>query len=160
MTQHKVGIAEAAVCHKNESILTIGLGSCVGVCLYDGTKKIAGMAHIMLPDSTNSKNNINRYKFADTGIDDLVSAMERAGASKLKIQAKIAGGAQMFTSTNASDIMKIGDRNVSAVKNQLAKHGVRVVSEDTGHNYGRTIEFFAESGSLHVKSIKTGVKVI
>lgn len=160
MTQHKVGIAEAAVCGKGGSIVTIGLGSCVGVCLYDASTKVAGMVHVMLPDSANTKNSTNRYKFADTGIADLVQAMEKIGASKSRMVAKIAGGAQMFSSSNTSDIMKIGERNVTAVKDHLKKHGIRLVSEDTGENFGRTIELFSEDGALHVKSIKFGKKVI
>lgn len=160
MTQHKVGIAEAAVCGKEDSIITIGLGSCVGVCLYDSAKQVAGMVHVMLPDSTNTKNNSNRYKFADTGIVDLIESMEKIGASKIRMTAKIAGGAQMFTSSNASDIMKIGDRNVEAVKKQLEIHKIRIIADDTGENFGRTIELFANDGSLAVKSIKYGKKVI
>ena len=160
MVQHKVGIAEAAVCQKEDSIITIGLGSCVGVCLYDQLKNIAGMVHIMLPESSNSKNNINRSKFADTGILDLISDMEKKGASKVRLIAKIAGGAQMFTSSNTSDLMRIGERNVEAVKKQLLVNGIKIVAEDTGDSFGRTIEFFAEDGSLNVKSIKYGKKVI
>ncbi len=160
MTQHKVGIAEAAVCDKNDTIITIGLGSCIGVCLYDTSRKIARMVHIMLPDSTNSRNNTNRFKFADTGVPDLIANMEKMGASKLRMTAKIAGGAQMFSSSNASDIMKIGERNIEAVKQQLKINGIKLIAEDTGDNFGRTIELFAEDGSLTVKSIKFGKKVI
>lgn len=160
MTQHKVGIAEAAVCSNEDSIITIGLGSCVGVCLYDSVKKVAGMVHVMLPDSTATKNNANRSKFADTGIADLIDNMERIGASRLRITAKIAGGAQMFTSSNASDIMKIGERNVDAVKKHLNNHKIKIIADDTGENFGRTIELFAKDGSLTVKSIKYGIKVI
>ncbi len=160
MIQHKVGIAEAAVCGKEDSIITIGLGSCVGVCLYDSARQVAGMVHVMLPDSTNTKNNSNRYKFADTGIADLIDNMEKNGAAKTRMTAKIAGGAQMFTSSNASDIMKIGERNVEAVKKQLDLHKIRIIADDTGENFGRTIELFASDGSLTVKSIKYGKKVI
>lgn len=160
MSQHKVGIAEAAVCDVDESIITIGLGSCVGVCLYDSSKKIAGMVHVMLPDSTSTKNNANRFKFADTGIADLISNMEKKGASKTRLTAKIAGGAQMFSSSNASDIMKIGERNVIAVKGQLKQHNIKIIAEDTGDSFGRTIELFAVDGRLSVKSIKFGKKDI
>lgn len=160
MIQYKVGIAEAAICMKKDSIITIGLGSCVGVCLYDSVKNIAGMVHIMLPNSANSKNNTNRNKFADTGVSDLLANMEKAGSSKIRIVAKIAGGAQMFSSSNISDIMKIGERNVEAVKEQLKNHGIRLIAEDTGDNFGRTIEIFAEDGSMTVKSLKYGKKVI
>ena len=123
-------------------------------------KKIAGMVHVMLPDSTNSRNNTNRFKFADTSVPDLILNMEKMGASKLRMVAKIAGGAQMFSSFNTSDIMKIGERNVEAVKQQLKNHGIKLIAEDTGDNFGRTIELFAEDGSLTVKSIKFGKKVI
>lgn len=160
MIQHKVGIAEAAVCQKEDSIITIGLGSCVGVCLYDSVKKVAGMVHVMLPDSSNTKNNANRFKFADTGITDLITNMEKAGALKIRMTAKIAGGAQMFTSSNSSDIMKIGARNVLAVKLHLNNHGIRIIAEDTGESFGRTIELFGENGRLTVKSIKFGKKEI
>lgn len=160
MTQHKVGIAEAAVCGPTDSIITIGLGSCVGVCLYDSIKKVAGMVHVMLPDSSNTKNNSNRFKFADTGITDLIINMEKMGGIKGRFTAKIAGGAQMFSSSNASDIMKIGQRNVAAVKEHLNNHGIKIIAEDTGDSFGRTIELFAENGRLTVKSIKYGIKEI
>ena len=92
----KVGMADSNVCISPNAITTLGLGSCVGIVLYDPIRKIAGMVHVMLPDSTKIINNENKAKFADTGIDLLISQMLSIGAERRSLVAKIAGGAQMF----------------------------------------------------------------
>ncbi|MDI9508444.1 MAG: chemotaxis protein CheD [Clostridiales bacterium] len=156
----KVGMADANVCKSPYAITTLGLGSCVGIVLYDPVCKIAGLAHIMLPDSTKIINNSNKYKFADTGIDILIRDMENIGASKRNLVAKIAGGAQMFSFSNNFEMMRIGERNVIATKDKLNKLGIRLLAEDTGANYGRTIVFYPETGLLHVKSVGKDLKII
>ncbi|NLL00145.1 MAG: chemotaxis protein CheD [Clostridiales bacterium] len=148
----KVGMADANVCRPPDLIATLGLGSCVGVVLYDPVKKIAGLVHVMLPDSTKIINNSNKYKFADTGIVTLIQDMVDIGAIRRNIVAKIAGGAQMFSFVNNLEMMRIGDRNVEATKQKLAELGIPILAEDTGANYGRTIEFNPDTGLLHIKS--------
>jgi chemotaxis protein CheD len=149
----KVGMADLNVCVSPNAITTLGLGSCVGIVLYDPVKRIAGMVHIMLPDSTKILNNENKAKFADTGIDLLIKRMMEIGADRRILIAKIAGGAQMFAFSNNSDMMRIGERNVEATKLKLAQLGIGIRAEDTGANYGRTIEFYPENGSLLIKSV-------
>ncbi|MFA7214648.1 MAG: chemotaxis protein CheD, partial [Bacillota bacterium] len=139
----KIGIAEARAARDPAVLVTLGLGSCVGVCLYDRFKRIIGMAHIMLPSSIEIKNNSNRAKFADTAIEMLIKEMLGLGANKGRITAKIAGGAQMFSFKSANDLMRIGERNVEAVRRELKKHSVEIVAEDVGGSYGRTIEFYS-----------------
>ena len=109
----------------------------------------------MLPDSTQIRNNQNIAKFGDTGIAETVSRMEKMGASRSRMVAKIAGGAQMFaTSAGAGGItMKVGEKNAESAKVNLKKLGIRIVAEDTGLNYGRTIEFYSEDGSLLIKAV-------
>jgi len=156
----KVGMADLKVCKAPDSLTTLGLGSCVGVCLYDSVTKVAGMLHVMLPDSTQIARETNRAKFADTGIDDMLMQMKSMGASVGRMTAKIAGGAQMFAfNASVGDLMRIGDRNVQAVKQKLKTIGIPVIAEDTGLNYGRTIEFSSETGSLLVKSVGKESKV-
>lgn len=156
----KVGMADMG-CTINPGILTtLGLGSCVGICLYDTSTKIAGMAHIMLPSSTQIKNNGNTAKFADTAVVKLISDMIKMGANKNKIVSKIAGGAQMFNFNDTSDIMRIGARNVIATKEILKQNNIPIMSEDTGGNYGRTIELYSENGILLIKTIGCGIKQI
>ncbi len=156
----KVGMADLNVCVSPNALTTLGLGSCVGIILYDPIRKIAGLVHVMLPDSTKIINNSNRAKFADTGIDELIDRMVAIGADRRVLIAKIAGGAQMFAFNNNNDMMRIGDRNVEATKLKLAQLGISIKAEDTGANYGRTIEFYPENGSLLIKSVGKEKKII
>lgn len=156
----KVGMADMNVCTAPDMITTLGLGSCVGIVLYDPSTKISGLVHIMLPDSTKIINNENKAKFADTGIDSLIELMTGIGANRRRLVSKIAGGAQMFAFNNNNEMMRIGDRNVEATKNKLKALGIPIIAEDTGANYGRTIEFYPETGELHVRSVGKVSKII
>ena len=154
----KVGMADYKIGRDPASIISYGLGSCVGIALFDPITKIGGLAHIMLPDSTQARSTENLAKFADTAIPKMLDDMIRAGAVKSRVTAKIAGGAQMFTFTNATDIMRVGERNTAAVKLVLQKVGLRLLAEDTGGNYGRTVELKLDSGGYRVKTIDKGEK--
>ncbi len=156
----KVGMADLNSSRHPCMITTLGLGSCVGVALYDFTSKIAGLAHVMLPSSEQAKNNSNIAKFADTAIVKLVDDMIKLGARKDKIVAKLAGGAQMFVFNQSSDLMRIGYRNVVASKEKLKLLNIPIISEDTGGNYGRTIELYSDDGRLMIKTIGFGIKQI
>ncbi len=156
----KVGMADLNVCKSPDGLTTLGLGSCVGICIRDPVTKIGGMAHAMLPDSTQIANNTNRAKFADTGIDDLVKKMIAMGGKKARFEAKIAGGAQMFAFQNKSDMVRVGDRNVEASKKKLKELGIPLKAEDTGLNYGRTIIFYPETGALVIRSAGKPEKTI
>ena len=156
----KVGMADLNSCKAPEVLTTLGLGSCVGIVLYDPVTKVSGLAHIMLPDSTQIRNNSNVAKFADTGVDKLISDMLLLGAKKQRLVAKIAGGAQMFSFDSANEMMRIGERNVKATKAKLSTLGIPLLAEDTGKNYGRTIEFYSESGDLLIKTIGRDPKTV
>ncbi|MBO5387453.1 MAG: chemotaxis protein CheD [Lachnospiraceae bacterium] len=154
----KVGIADMNVCKSPDKITTIGLGSCIGAVLYDSNTKTAGLVHVMLPDSTKIKNNQNKMKFADTGIDLLIEQLEKMGINKRNLKAKIAGGAKMFSfNSGSSDIGNIGNKNIEAVRARLESHRIKIVSEDVGLDYGRTIIFDPDSCELSV--IKAGKQV-
>jgi chemotaxis protein CheD len=157
----KVGMADLKVCKAPDSLTTIGLGSCVGIALYDPVTKVAGLAHVMLPDSTAIRNNSNIAKFADTGIDELLKQMIKAGASKTRLTARLAGGAKMFqiSGSQASSI-NIGDQNIAASRKKLKELGIRIVAEDVGLNYGRTVELYADNGKYLIKAVGKPVKEI
>lgn len=156
----KIGMADLNVCAAPNAITTLGLGSCVGIVLYDPSKKIAGMVHVMLPDSTKIRNNENVAKFADTGIDELIRRLLSMGASRSALIAKIAGGSQMFAFNSNNDMLRVGERNVEATKQKLALLKIPIIAEDTGNNYGRTIEFYPDSGDLIIKSVGKPLKTI
>lgn len=151
-----VGISDLNVVKAPDTLVTYALGSCVGICLYDSRAKIAGLSHIMLPSSSLNDDPKQVYRFADTAIPLLVKKMEMAGARKAYLKAKIAGGAQMFASANNSSISNIGQRNVMAVKETLAKLKIPIIADDTGKNYGRTLYFTAEDGIMRIKSVNLG----
>lgn len=156
----KVGMADLNIANSPAILTTLGLGSCVGIALYDPIIKLGGLAHIMLPDSTQIRNNENQAKFADTGVKALLNAMELKGAKRHRLVAKIAGGAQMFNFPNMDESMRIGVRNTIAVKSLLDMYKIPLLSEETGENYGRTIELHTATGTLVVKTIGHGIKEI
>lgn len=156
----KIGMAELGATKSPSKLITTGLGSCVGICLYDNSSKVGGLAHIMLPDSKQARAIVNTAKYADTAIPLLIEEMVKLGANKSKLIAKIAGGAQMFNFAGTSSIMRIGERNTEAVLQGLQKENIRVIAQDTGGSYGRTIELNAENGNLYIKTIHLGEKVV
>lgn len=154
----KVGMADYKVGKNPASLISYGLGSCVGIALYDPLSKVGGLAHIMLPDSTQARSNENPAKFADTALPRMLDEVVKLGAVKSRIVAKIAGGAQMFVFANASDIMRVGERNAEAVRIILRNLDIKVIADDTGGNYGRTVELKLDSGIFRVKTIDKGEK--
>ncbi|WP_160687342.1 chemotaxis protein CheD [Clostridium sp. C2-6-12] len=156
-TEIKVGIADLNVVLDPGSIMTIGLGSCIGIALYDKTTKVAGLAHIMLPDSTQFKSNTNPMKFADLAIPMLIEKMEKQGCSKRNLVAKIAGGASMFNFSDKSIISDIGKRNSDAVKKALKDESIRITAEEIGGNKGRTMILKASDGSVVLKVVGQGI---
>lgn len=159
-TTIKVGMADLNAVKKPGCLTTLGLGSCVGITLYDKVYKVAGLAHIMLPSSLEIKNNLNKAKFADTGITELINEMVKLGAKKTNLVAKIAGGSQMFSFNSDNNVLKIGERNVIATKEILKSLNIRILSEDTGGNFGRTIVLDSTDGSLYIRTIGHGEKII
>ncbi|WP_195573206.1 chemotaxis protein CheD [Paenibacillus sp. 1001270B_150601_E10] len=154
----KVGMADLNICMSG-SIRTTGLGSCVGVTLYDPITKIGGLAHVMLPSSDIAREgSVNLAKYADTAIPELVSRMVEAGAHPARLLAKMAGGAQMFAFSSQHESMRIGPRNVESCKDMLQRLNIPIQAEDTGGNYGRTIEMFCCDGRLHIRSVQKGTK--
>ena len=156
-TEIKVGIADLNIVLDPGAIMTIGLGSCIGIALYDKTNKVAGLAHIMLPDSTQFKNNASPMKFADLAIPMLIEKMEKQGCSKRNLIAKIAGGASMFNFSDKSIISDIGKRNSEAVKKTLKEKDIRIIAEETGGNKGRTMILQAKDGSVILKVVGQGI---
>lgn len=156
----KVGMADLNASKHPSMLTTLGLGSCVGIALYDPLRKVVGLAHIMLPSSLQARNNLNTAKFADTAIVKLVDDMLKLGAVKNSIVAKLAGGAQMFSFNSTSEMMRIGARNVVSSKEVLKELKIPIISEDTGGNHGRTIELHSCDGRLVIKTIGFGTKEI
>lgn len=153
-----VGMADLVAARHPATLISLGLGSCIGVAIYDEVAKVAGMAHIMLPESR-GENTPKPGKFADTAVCALVNELLQMGASKSRLKAKMAGGAQMFAlGGKGSSILSVGDRNVEATKRALSGLDIPLVAFDVGGNKGRSVEFRTDRWVLIVRVIGSAVK--
>ena len=129
-------------------LVSIGLGSCIGLALIDRRMGIAGLAHIVLPQSQGPMNE-NPDKFADLAVPKLLGELEGLGARKIRLEAVLVGGASMFTVSKAS--LEVGSRNETAVRELLSERRIPVVAAATGGNRGRTIRVDVASGAVTVR---------
>lgn len=154
-----VGMADLVVAKHPATLMTLGLGSCVGLVIYDQSSRTAGMVHIMLPDSREAKNIPKPGKFSDTAIPLLLDELDKLGVHRAQLRAKMAGGAQMFTMPGKDcALFAVGARNVEATTKFLAAAGVKLVASDTGGNKGRSVEFHTETLKFIVKTLGSGTK--
>lgn len=149
-------MAESGSCRAPGTLITSGLGSCIGITLYDPVARVGGMCHVMLPDSSQARATENRAKFADTAVPDMLAELERMGARRERLVVKFAGGAQMFSFGKTDDRFAIGRRNAEAVRAALKREGLRIHAEDTGGNHGRTMIFDVGSGKVCIRTIEGG----
>lgn len=155
-----VGIADMKIVKNPEKVLTIGLGSCVGISFYDKRKNIAGLAHIMLPDSTKFKKITNEMKYADLAVPMLLSKMKALGCENRNIEVKIAGGASMVQFADSQIISDVGKRNIEAVIAIMKLTGIPIIASEVGGNKGRTMIVNSKGGIVEIKSIGLEIKRI
>ena len=145
----KIGLAQFRVAKAPMTMITLALGSCLGVVLYDGTTSIGGLAHVMHPKRELVKNNANKAKFVDSAITLMLGRMMKRGAKREKIVAKIFGGAKMFKNIKGSPgVLQIGEKNIMSAREKLSELGIPVVAEEVGGEQGRTISFNVSDGTV------------
>ena len=155
----RVKVADYAVA-SNGTISTIGLGSCVAIVLHDPAAQVGAMAHVLLPNEAMSRDKTNPAKFPTTAVPLLLAEMKSKGAQLERIRAKIIGGASMFGNLIPAGGINIGERNVTAVREVLAKTGIPIIAEDTGSDYGRSVYLYVLSGRVEVRSLRKGSRVL
>lgn len=159
----RLNIAELAIRRKSGLLVTGGLGSCVGVALYDPVRKIAGLTHIFMHDSTlYNLTSENLLKYADTALPLMLDKMLREGALREELVAKIAGGSQFFDYNRIGREFdfSVGGKNILAVKKALKTLGVPLKGEDVGGNISRTMKLYVDSGKVEVISLSKGYKKV
>ncbi|SEK21086.1 chemotaxis protein CheD [Carnobacterium iners] len=159
LNEIKVGISDYKVARIPQVLMTIGLGSCVGIAIYDPKTKIGGLSHIMLPDSSSFKNANKIEKFADLAIPQMVSEIRKETKNQ-KLIAKIAGGASMFQTANDSYIGSIGERNVAAVERSLKLLNIPLLGIHTGGNMGRTMIVDLNTFAVTVRMVNREIIVL
>lgn len=145
-----VGIADMKIARQEGTLITYALGSCIGIAFYDPMIKLGALLHIMLPENNQTDKNV--FKFADSGIRETLRKLYAFGATKRRLVCKIAGGAKMFEMKGPGGLGNIGERNAQNVKRVLTAEGLRIVSEDTGANYARTMSLDVATGQVYIRS--------
>jgi chemotaxis protein CheD len=146
-----VGVGDMSVSNNPSITLsTYALGSCIGVAVYDPVVKAGGLLHLMLPDSSISpaKAVAQPAMFADTGLPLLFRSLGGLKAERARLQIVMAGGASVLT---AADNFKIGERNIRAVAQWLAKHGFVVKHAHLAGTTNRTLHLEIGTGGIKMK---------
>ncbi|MBW8772305.1 MAG: chemotaxis protein CheD [Gemmatimonadetes bacterium] len=151
-----VKVADLNTAAGETELVTLGLGSCVAICLHDPVARVAGMAHILLPNKSLSRATENPAKFPQSAVPLLLDKMEALGAERGRVTAKLVGGASMFGNLTPSGAVQMGERNVVASRQVLQEHGVKVLAEATGGTAGRSIRLQPNDGSLWIRTLATG----
>ncbi len=149
-----VGIAELKVSTNPGKLVTVGLGSCVGIVLYEPSARVGALIHAMLPRPFHGMDSTNKAKFVETAIPLALEKMIKLGARKSRITARLIGGAQMFSLEKETFI---GHKNIEAAEHALRSAGIKIVGRETGGSMGRTVEFDVSSGRVWVRTALNGV---
>ncbi len=162
---HHIGMGEYRVVRNPETLVTLGLGSCIGLILYDPRSGVAGMAHIMLPRATSpEKAREKPGKFAETAVPHLLEEVLRMGARQSDIRAKLAGGARMFnlktSGTSKPSFLAVGDQNIKATETMLQTLAIPVEAKDLGGTKGRSVKFLTRTWQLEIKTLGQGVRLV
>ncbi|MGB4589280.1 MAG: chemotaxis protein CheD [Clostridiaceae bacterium] len=156
----KVGIADYKITSNPHGLVTLGLGSCVGIAIYDTLTKIGGLSHIMLPDSTAFGSEAKQEKFADLAIIMMVREMNHGRLVNKNLVAKIAGGARMFDYKDKKQTVEIGQRNVEAVERVLLKLGIPILGRHTGGTIGRTMVVDLSDFKVDIKAANKSLIIL
>jgi chemotaxis protein CheD len=155
-----VRVADLRAGSLDEILVTIGLGSCVAILLHDPAAKVGGLAHVLLPSPALSRKDDNPAKFPQTAVPRLLELMAQQGASSRRITARLAGGASMFAALAAPGTIQMGERNLVASRQSLRQHGVALVGEATGGDYGRTVKMWVADGRVEISSVWHGTQTL
>lgn len=156
----RVSIGEFKITSEDTLSIT-GLGSCIGLFLYEPEVSVGALAHILLGDSTNEKKvEDNPGRYASSAIKLIVEEITERGGSPDQIIAKIAGGAHMFNFSSPEEKITVGKRNIEAVEKKLKELDIEIVAQDTGGDYGRSIKADPSDGSVIINTIKYGEKTL
>lgn len=156
MTEILVRVADAAAGQGEIVLRTVGLGSCVAIMLHDAEAGVGGLAHVLLPSQSLSRDRDNQAKFPATAVPLLLERMRALGARLERVTARIAGGASMFATLLPSSTLQMGERNVLATREALERANIPLVGQDVGGGHGRSVYFHVHSGTVEVRSLSKG----
>jgi chemotaxis protein CheD len=155
-----VTVADWAADRGQVDLVTLGLGSCVAIMLYDQEARAGGMAHILLPSRSLARDASNPAKVPETAVPLLLQRLTQLGADPRRIVAKLAGGASMFAALMTPGTIQMGERNVVAARNALRDASVPISAEAVGGGQGRSVRFHLADGRVEVRTVGADAGVI
>jgi chemotaxis protein CheD len=155
-----VRVADFRAAQGDAVLVTLGLGSCIAIVLYDAAHRVGGLAHILLPSRSVSRAEENPGRFPQTAVPALVAQMTALGADPRRLVARLAGGASMFANLVPAGSMQMGDRNVISSRETLHQLAIPVVGESVGGQQGRSVWLHVADGRLLVRSVGQGVETL
>lgn len=155
-----VTVADWAADRGQVDLVTLGLGSCVAIMLYDPEARAGGMAHVLLPSRSLARDASNPAKFPETAVPLLLQRLSQLGADPRRIVAKLAGGASMFAALMTPGTIQMGERNVVAARNALRDASVPIAAEAVGGAQGRSVRFHLADGRVEVRTVGADAGVI
>ena len=156
----EVQMGKMELAQSPERLITRGLGSCLGITIYDTLKKIGAMVHPMLPDISKSKITSNPSRFVNSGINLALQELEKKGCFRSRLEVKMFGGAHMFSFINADSALNVGQKNIEMAHAIFKELNIKILVEEVGGTFGRTIELDTDSGKVLVKTVSWGEKVV
>ena len=153
-----VRVAELRTGSADDVLITVGLGSCVAILLYDPEARIGGLAHVLLPSPALTRLDGNPAKFPQSAVPQLLQMMTAEGARRQRITARLAGGASMFAALAPPGTVQMGERNLVAARQALSSHGLPLVGEAVGGDFGRTVRLRVADGHVEVSTVAHGVQ--
>lgn len=155
-----VRMGEHGVLRGDGVLAAVGLGSCVAIVLHDRHTRVAGLAHVVLPSASLSREHDRPARFANTAVPLLLGAMKVEGADVARIVGRLVGGASMFANLLAAGAVSMGERNVLAARTALRGAGLPIVGEDVGGTSGRSVWFDVGRGTAVVRSVGKDDRVL
>ena len=156
----KVSIGEFCLAATGEQLVIHGLGSCVALLLHDPSAHISALGHFLLPEPPKQRPDAPPGRFATTAIPAMILALEERGAVARCLLAKVVGAAQMFRYERRGEEEGIGARNLQATLASLEELRIRIVGQDTGGSYGRTVIADAGTGRMEIRAVRIEERIL
>lgn len=158
--QRVVRLADLQIGTAGDILVTVGLGSCVAIVLYDPVARVGGMAHVLLPSPALTRHDPNPGRTPQTAVPRLLELIGQRGGSPRRLTGRLVGGASMFAALAPPGTVQMGDRNVVASREALSASGIPLTGEAVGGDYGRTARLMVADGTLQVSSVAHGVHTL
>jgi len=155
-----VRVADLRIGVADDVLVTVGLGSCVAIALYDAEARVGGLAHTLLPSPALARADSKPAKFPQSAVPRLLELMVADGAASGRITARLAGGASMFAALAPPGTVQMGERNLLAARQALVAHGIPLVGESVGGDFGRTVRLRVGNGQMEIRTVSHGTQHI